>query len=195
MAAYDIMPFRYASSSGGIIRTGGMAASEVFDVGEVVMFNDDGLIEEGDEDATQIILGDLESDVGIACYGPGGGSQTDDRAAHINPKTGVAFTTGDEVAFWPADAGTQFITQNLYAAAAGSAVTPAETDIGESYQLVYATFGTPDAGWGLERTAGVAGTDVRCVVVDVLDSNLAPIRATSGSGNTGVWVVFDMRTT
>jgi hypothetical protein len=172
-----------------------MTASEVFDVGEPVGFDPggNGTLEEPPDDADSWKLADHEPghSVGIAAWGPAGGAQTNDRAAATNPKTGAVYAVNDEIGYWPADQGTLFITDNFFASAAGSAVAPAVTDIGQSYMITYATFGTPDAGWGVEQAAAVAGTDIAAVVVDVLDSQKAPIRV---SGNTGVYVVFEIRT-
>jgi len=191
MAAYDIMPFRSARGGTTSVRTGSMTASEVFDVGEPVATVDAGTITEPPDDVTQWIITDSDTgfNAGIAAFGPAGGAQTNDRAAHINPMTGIAFAAADEVAFWPVNEGTQFITRNFWAAAGGSAVVPALTDIGEAYQITYATFGTPDAGWGVEQTAGVSGVDFEARIVDVLDSQKAPIRR---SGNAGVFLVFEI---
>ena len=193
MAARDIMP--WIDTHGGVatVRWGQMTASEFFDIGEPVAVVAAGTLTEPPDDATEFILADAADgfELGIAAWGPAGGAQTNDAAAHINPATGMAYTTGDDLPYWPADEGTLFITQNLFAAGAGSAVTPAQTDIGNAYQMSYATFGTPDTGWGLEQTAAGSGTDVMCVVTEVLDAQKAPIRIT---GNTGVYVVFKMRT-
>lgn len=194
MAVFDIMPF--ISPLGGTyeVRVAGMTASEVFDTGEPVGIVDAGTLTEPPDDATQWILADQDTvgnRVGIACFGPAGGAQTNDRAAWTNPATKAAYASGDDIAYWPADQGTLFITSNFFAAAAGSAVAPAITDIGEPYQITYGTFGTPDAGWGVEQTAATYGTDVVAVVVDVLDSLKRPIRR---SGQTGVYVVFEIKT-
>jgi hypothetical protein len=191
VAVYDIMP--HSSPWGGafITRWAQMTASEVFDIGEPVMVVAAGTLTEPTDDAAQWTLAQMADGnlCGIAAAGPAGGAQTNDRAAQINPATGIAYTTGDDIPYWPVDMGIVFRTQNLYAAAAGSAVTPAITDIGNSYQVTYGTFGTPDAGWGLEQTSGVFGTDVCAQVVDVLDSLYRPIRL---SGQTGVHVLFTL---
>ena len=185
MAARDIMPF--VSPQGGTleVRYGSMTASETFEVGEPVNIVNAGTITEPPDDVTQWIIGDGDNPDGtgwgIACYGPG--------ASNIDPKTGVAFATGAEIAYWPGNQGTLFITDNFFAAGGGSAVVPLQTDVGESYQITYGTFGTPDAGWGVEQTAGVAGVDYQAIVTDVLDSQKAPIRL---SGNAGVYVVFEL---
>jgi len=187
MAARDIMPFKSPLGGTYEVRVAGMTASEVFDVGEPVAIVDGGTLTEPPDDATQWILTDGEdggTSVGIACYGPGTGG------VNTNPKTNAAYTTNDEIAYWPASQGTLFITQNVFAAGAGSASAPLVTDIGERYQISYGT--TDPIGWGVEKTAGVIGVDVQAVVVDVLDSQKAPIRV---SGNAGVFVVFEINAT
>jgi len=181
MAARDIMPF--VSPQGGTleVRYGSMTASETFEVGEPVNIVNAGTITEPPDDVTQWIIGDGDNPDGtgwgIACYGPG--------ASNIDPKTGVAFATGAEIAYWPGNQGTLFITDNFWGAgAAGTAVVPLQTDVGESYQL-----SEGGAGWGIEQTAGVAGVDHQAVITDVLDSQKAPIRL---SGNAGVYLVFEL---
>ena len=181
MAARDIMPFKSPHGGTTTVKTGSMTANEVFEVGEPVMVVDAGTITEPTDDAAQWTVAqmDIGMQCGIACFGPG--------ASNINPRTGVAFATADEVAFWPANEGTLFITSNVFAAGAGSASAPALTDMGESYQITYGT--TDPIGWGVEKTAGVSGVDVQALIVDVLDAQLNPI---SRSGNTGVYVVFEI---
>jgi hypothetical protein len=121
---------------------------------------------------------------GIACAGPGAGN--------INPATGIAYAVNDTIAYWPANEGTLFITDNVFAAGAGAASAPLVTDIGESYQITYSTTAAAPIGWGVEKTAGVVGVDVCAWIVDVLDTNKAPIRLTGG---TGVYVVFEITAT
>jgi hypothetical protein len=167
------------------VRWGSMTASEVFEIGEPVGVVDAGTLTEPPDDATEWLLADQDAVgniVGIAAFGPGGGN--------INPATGAAFASLDDVAFWPADQGTLFITDNMFAAAAGSAVAPAQTDVGEIYQITYSTT-AGIIGWGIERTAGVYGTDVCAVVHEVLDAQKAPLRI---SGGTGVYAIFEIKT-
>jgi hypothetical protein len=183
---FDIWPFD-SRGVGPVPFTAGMTASEAFNAGEVVVVVDAGTVTVAPEDTTQLLIADLDSGMqgGIACYGPGDST--------LNPKTGAAWASNDEVAFWPWDEGTLFITDNFLAAGAGALETggPLLTDIGESYQISYATAGTPDIGWGVEKTAGVVATDVCAVIRDVLDANKRPIR---DSGQTGVYVVFTIHT-
>lgn len=199
MAAFDIMPWTSSLGQAPEVRYGAMTAGATFQVGEMVGFVSAGSLSEAPADDTQFILADLTAAgtsamrCGVACFGPGAASAAADprNSVAINPRTGNAFATGDTIAYWPADQGTLFITDNFTAAGAGSAVAPAVTDIGEAYQITYATFGTPDSGWGVEQTAGVAATDVFAAVVDVLDATKVPIGLT---GNAGVFVVFEIRT-
>lgn len=181
MAKFDIMP--YISPRGGTheVRYGSMTASETFEVGEPVGIVDAGTITEPPDDGTQFIVTDVDDPNGgtwgIAAFGPG--------ASNIDPKTGVAFAALAEIGYWPGNQGTLFITRNFWGAgAAGTAVVPLQTDVGESYQL-----SEGGAGWGVEQTAGVAGVDIQAIVVDVLDAQKAPIRL---SGNAGVFVVFEL---
>lgn len=181
MAARDIMPFNSPLGGTYEVRYGPMNASEVFEVGEPVGLNDDGEITEAPDDGTQVIIGDFDqvdgTAFGIAAFGPGAGN--------IDPKTGVAFATGAEIAYWPANQGTLFITDNFWATgAAGTAVVPLQTDVGESYQI-----SEGGAGWGVEQTAGVVGVDIQAIVHDVLDAQKSPIRL---SGNAGVFLVFEI---
>jgi hypothetical protein len=130
---------------------------------------------------------------GIACWSVG----TDDgdgttTAGEINPKTGVAYAAGDEVAYWPADQGILFITKNFHDDTAAAEVVPLQTDVGEIYQMSASTTAAVHSyGWGVTQTAGVPGTDVLAIVHDVLDTNKAPIRL---SGGTGVYLVFEIKT-
>lgn len=188
MAAYDIMPHKSVLGGTLEVRHAPLDATQTFDTGELVKIVDSGEIAEFPADTTEALIADMDSALhgGIACYGPAGGAQTNDRTV-TNPKTGIAYATGDEIAYWPLNQDILWITDNFFATGAGSAVAPAQTDVGESYQLTHATFGTPDAGWGVEQTAGVAGTDVQAKIVEVLDARFDPIRISS---QTGVYVVF-----
>lgn len=188
MAKFDIMP--HISPLGGTyeVRWGTMTASEVFDTGEPVMVVDAGTITEPTDNAAQWTVaqftatGTTAFNGGIAATGPG--------ASNIDPATGAEYATGADVAYWPLNQGTLFITSNFFAAGAGSAVAPAQTDVGEIYQITYGT--TDPIGWGVEQTAGVVGTDVVAKVAEVLDSLYRPIRL---SGQTGVHVVFEIEAT
>lgn len=189
MASRDIMPFSSARGGHISVRWAAMTVGATFGAGEVVAIIDAGTLSEAPQDDTQFIIGSTDVDsariCGIAAFGPG--------TVDLDPMTGTNFATGAMIAYYPADEGNLFITDNFFAAGAGSAVAPALTDIGESYQITYATFGTPDAGWGVEQTAGVSGTDVCAHIVDVLDANKVSINEPSSTG-TGVYVVFKMNT-
>jgi hypothetical protein len=184
MAARDIMPWFGRGGTSPSTRWGQMTASEVFEIGEPVAIVDAGTLTEPPDDATQFIITDIDGglEAGIACFGPGAGN--------INPVTGVAFATGDDIAYWPINDGTVFITQNFFAAGAGSDVAPVQTDVGEPYQVAYNT--TATIGWGVEQTAGVYGVDVVATILEVLDTNKDPIRIT---GNAGVYVLFTLNAT
>ncbi len=187
MARGDITPFHSEHGGHNSIRWGEMTASEVFEGGEPIMVVDAGTLTEPTDNAAQWVVSEFSAtgtsalSGGIAVFGPGAGN--------IDPETGLAFATGGAVAFYPINEGNLFFTGNFYAAGGGSVLAPVLTDMGEAYQLVYGTFGTPDAGWGIEQTSAVAGTDVQARIVDILDSTLRPIRS---SGNAGVGVVFEI---
>lgn len=188
MAALDIMP--WISPLGGTYeaRWGQMTASEEFDIGEPVMVVTAGTLTEPTDDAAQWVITEFTGGTsaihgGIACFGPGAAAGS----ANINWKTGNEFTALDDIAYWPFNQGILFKTSNFFAAGAGSAVAPVQTDVGESYQITYGT--TSPIGWGVEQTAGVPGVDVCAGIIEVLDSTGDPIRIT---GNAGTQVVFEI---
>lgn len=181
MAARDIMP--WISPLGGTyeVRWNQMTSGELFEVGEPVGVVDAGTLTEPGDDAAEVVVGDFDGGSGgIAAFGPGAGN--------INPATGAAFAALDDIAYWPFGQGTQFITDNFFAAAAGSAVAPAQTDVGEHYQMVYSTT-AGIIGWGLEQTAALSGVDLVSRVIEVLDDLKRPIRL---SGAAGVHVIFEI---
>jgi hypothetical protein len=195
MPVGDIMPF--ISPLGGTyeIRYGSMTASQAWLQGHPVGVVNAGTVTQAPNDQSEYTLGDMDT-VGNICGIAAWSVGTDDgdgttTAGNINPKTGVAYATGDEVAFWPADQGILFITDNFHDNATTAAVVPAQTDVGEIYQISSSVTAAAGLGWGLEQVAGVVGTDVVAVVNDVLDTNYAPIRLTGG---TGVYLVFEMKT-
>ncbi|GAG44694.1 unnamed protein product, partial [marine sediment metagenome] len=154
MAARDIMP--WISPRGGTyeVRWGPLfATAEVFFEGEPV--NTDpagaGTYLEPPDDQSEWVLADMDTVgnvCGIAAAGPG--------AANINPQTGNTYVVGDAIPYWPADQGTLFITRHFSAAGdTTTAVVPAQTDVGEIYQINNsATAGIGLLGWGLEQDPG-----------------------------------------
>jgi hypothetical protein len=164
-----------------------LTATEDFDTGEPVFVVDAGTLTEPGQDNAEVEVGDSDTagEGGICATGPGAGT------TNINPQTGSTYATGDACSYWPFGEGVIFITDNLFAAAAGSLVDPAQTDVGEAYQMVYSTTvgNRGGAGWGLERTTADEGTDLRCFVVEVLDAEKRPIRI---SGATGEFVLFEV---
>ena len=197
----DIMPFKSPLGGTYEVRHGGMTASQTFLQGHPVGFVDAGTVTQAPNDTTEWLLDDTSdglghvATLGIACWAVGaddGDGTTSTTGAPTNPETGVAYTTNDTVAFWPADQGTLFITRNFHDTATTAAVVPAVTDINEIYQISNSATEAAGYGWGLEQTAGVVGTDVLGHVVDVLDANKAPIRL---SGNAGVFLVFEILST
>ena len=181
MAARDIMPFRSAHGGAYAVRWAPMGDGETFEIGEPVGLDNDGTLIEMPIDESPVVPGDADTglQMGIACFGPGAGN--------INPQTGVAFAENDMVAYWPVNRGIIFMSNNFMNTGMTAAVVPLHTDVGESYQISYST--AAPIGWGVEQTAGVAGTDLEAHIVDVLDVNLAPLNRSAG---TGVWLLFDL---
>ena len=196
MPAGDIMP--WISPLGGTfeLRYGSMTAAQAWLKGHPVGVVDAGTVTQATNDGVEYTLAEMDT-VGNVCGIAAWSVGTDDgdgttTAGNINPKTGVAYAAGDEVAFWPADQGNLFITANFHDADGAAAVVPLQTDVGEIYQIGSSlTAGVHGYGWGLEQTAGVPGTDVVAVVNDVLDTNQAPIRLTNLAG---VYLVFEIKT-
>lgn len=201
---FSIMPFNHPMGGTPRVVTKGITASQTFEMGEVVTVVDAGTVTEPPQDGTEVLLADFDSGklIGISCYGPG--------SANINPKTGTTtWAVNSPIQFWAADSGTYWITKNFYAAGGATAIAPALTDIGESYQLTwgtgtFSTGGTARSEWGVEQTAGVTGTDVCCIVHDILDYNKTPIRnsgvtpAITGAAGTvadNFYVVFEIKAT
>ncbi len=198
MPAFDIMP--WVSPLGGTVevRYAPMTASQTYLLGQPVGIVDAGTLTQAPNDGTQWVLGDMDTVgniCGIAAFGVGGDDgdgTTSTVNAPTNPKTNAVFATNDEVAYWPADQGNLFITNNMHDTATSAAVVPVQTDVGEIYMISSSlTAGVHGFGFGIEQTAGVVATDVLAIVHDVLDSNRAPIRL---SGNAGVHIVFEIKT-
>jgi hypothetical protein len=189
MAAYDFMPFKSPLGGTYEVRHAGMTTGQTFDVGEPVVLVTAGTLTEGTAngwiitDFTTTTATSIEG--GIACNGPGAGN--------LNPQTGIAYAVNDAIAYWPINQGILFITRlaNNFrasgAAAAGAARAPVVTDIGESY--VMSSNGT---NWAITTDAAAPGTSVQADIVDVLDTNKAPIRL---SGNAGFYAVFEINAT
>lgn len=193
--AMGISVFRPVGSVVPTVRWGRLTASEVFEAGDMVGIVNAGTLTEPTDDAAQYTLAQMDT-VGNICGVAATGVQSS--GVTLNDfNTGIAITTGAQIAFWPADQGTLFITRHLTTAGGTTAVAPALTDIGEIYQISYNTTANTTAlpdqlGWGVEQTAGVPGTDVCAIVVDVLDANYVPIKASGGPA--GVYVVFEIKT-
>jgi len=141
---------------------------------------DAGTLSECTQDDTQLIIADFDSGLiaGVAAM-DGDTTRTD----------GHARSTGDLISYYPVNDGTLFITQNFVAAGdPDTAVIPAGTDVGESYQVVGVN---GDGSWAIEQTAGVEGVDLQAIVHNVLNARMEPIGATDTT--TGVYVVFEMK--
>jgi len=168
-----------------------MNASEGFLPGEPILINSDGEAATCVKDGTEILI--AEANGGIAVNGPGAAASAALVAAdgwgrlYVDSDTGAAYATGGRIYYVPFNDDTEFITNNVVVAAGadvGAAFTGA--DRGDLMQMTYVSATTPDLGWGVERTAGVHGTDLVCLIVDILDANFVPVSATG----TGVWAVF-----
>ena len=185
MAIRDIMPFSSVLGGTFSARWAPMTAGELFETGEPIMIvGAVGTATEPVGATTSWPLTEFTSGVeaGIACFGPGGGN--------INPMTGVAFATGDDIAYWPINEGNLFITDNFFATGdTTTAAVPAQTDCGYHYKMNQAAAAT---AWGIEQTVGAPGVDVLANVVEVLDTNKTPIRL---SGGTGVYLLFHITAT
>ena len=182
----DIMPWKSPRGGTYEVRWGAMTTGGTFVQGEPIALVDAGTLTEMPQDTTEVLHADMDAghEGGIACFGPGAGN--------INPMTGVAFATGDMIAYWPWGQGTLFITSNFHTDAGAAAAVPALTDVGESYELDYATAAAP-IGWGIDQTANATVTELGCKIVEVLDTNKYPTYHPSWDG-TGVYLVFEITT-
>lgn len=180
MAARDIMPWRSVLGGTYRVKWAPMTASEVFETGEPVGVVAAGTLTEPVGATTSVVVGDFENGLGgIAVIGPGAGN--------INPATGDAFATGDDVAYWPFGDGNEFITDNAFATGdTTTAHVPVQADVGTHYKMNQAAAAT---AWGIEVTAALPGVDLVCLITEVLDVNKAPLRV---SGGTGVYMVFEV---
>lgn len=203
MGLWDIRPF--SSSQGGThaIRVAPMTAAQGFLPGEPVMIVDAGTVTSCVKDGTEILVADADGGViGLAINGPGAAASAELIAADgwgrlwIHPDSGETYANTTDFGalgspkIWYIPFGLPdqlFITDNVVVAAgggAGAAFTGA--DRGESFQITYVSGTTPDLGWGLERTAGVPGTDLVARVVDILDARMRPVTI----AGTGTFAVF-----
>jgi hypothetical protein len=159
-----------------------MTAAATFEKGEVVGIVNAGTLSEMPIDTTEVILTDVDTahEGGISAAGPGAGN--------IDPKTGAAYATGAMIPYYPWNVGTQFITSNFRSDAGAAVVVPALTDIGEVYEISYAT-ANPPLGWGVDQTNATVATEVGARILDVLDTNRVSINE-PGSDGTGVFLVF-----
>ena len=197
MGLWDIRP--YSSVRGGTMsaRQAPMTAlGTAFLPGEVVIVAPGaGTVSIAPQDGTQLVIADGVA--GVAINGPGLATATAEKPAasgygrqYQHPDTGNTYATGDAIWFLPFGEGNLFSTRVVLAAggaAAGAAFTGA--DRGAAFELTYCSGTTPDLGWGLERTAGVYGTDYVAEVMDVLDANGRAVTAT-GTGVTAVFRVL-----
>ncbi len=179
MSARDFMPF-ITGSGGPSVKYAPLTASEAFLEGEMVFLNDEGEIEEMVQDDSQIILADFDTTyvAGVAAM-DGDTTRTD----------GFARSTGDLIGYYPVNEGTLFITKNFVGASTpDTAVIPAGTDVGESYQVAGINL---NGTWAIEQTAGVMGVNLNALIHNVLNVRKEPIGATDTT--TGIWLVFELQ--
>jgi len=194
MGLWDVRPIMSARGGTFNTRWAPMNAAEGFLPGEPILINADGEAATCVKDGTEILL--AEANGGIAINGPGAAASAELIAAdgwgrlYNDPDTGLAYATGARIYYVPFGEDTLFVTENSVAAGgagAGAAFTGAER--GNLFQLSYVSGTTPDLGWGIELTAGVHGTDLVCLIVDVLDALGRPVTAT-GTGTRAVFRTY-----
>ncbi len=177
MGFMDIVPARSLTGGSLVVNHAPLAAGQVFVQGEAVFIDAAGAVAGFPQDGTEALIADFPAGTvgtkrnlgGIACWGPGQAATAEltRTRAMIDPTTGLAFAAGAKIPYLPFDKGNVFKAQVLAAGGAAAGVGLA-THRGEMFQLTYCNATTPDLGWGVELTAGVAGTDVLCHVIEVL---------------------------
>lgn len=198
MGFLDVMPVRSHMGGHLIVNHAPLTAGQVFVQGEPIFMAAAGTVSGFPQDGTEAIIADFPAgDVGtkrnlggIACWGPGQAATAELTRTRvmIDPATGAAFAAGAVIPYYPFDKGNVFKAQVLAAGGAAAGVGLA-THRGEMFQLTYSAGTTPDLGWGVELTAGVAGTDVLCHVIEVLAADGRP------SGTAGTHFLFEIMTT
>jgi len=192
MGLWDIRP--YTSPRGGTYRVigGPMTAAQAFLAGEVVMIAAAGTVEIAPKDGTQYILADAVTPhfSGIAVNGPGLATATAELVAADgwgrlwnHPDSGETYANSrykggalGSPYIWIIPFGSPemlFVTSKIHAAGGAGAEAAASitgADRGDQFQLSYVSGTTPDLGWGVEKTAGVKGTDFVATVIDVLNA-------------------------
>lgn len=172
-----------------------MAASETFCPGELIFINSSGLAASYPRDGTQSLIADNSSTglvTGVAATGPGAAASAARpwSRAYNNPDTGTTYATGDFIYYYPTGPGRLFMAPLLVAGGA-SGVSSAATDASRAiiYEITYESASTPDAGWGVEITAGSAATDLLARVWEIYDLNFNPLAY--GASN-GAYAVFEI---
>ena len=197
MGIRDIRPFSSILGGSLSIRTAPMNASETFLPGELIFINTDGEAQAAPIDGTQILLAETgigtAIEFGVAVNGPGAvSSAARPFFQQIHPDTGNFYATGDRIWYYPAGEGNLFVAPFLVAGGAGGrSVAAAGANNGTILEITYEAASTPDAGFGVELTAGVAGTDLLARVHSVLDSNFRPISATATNGAFAVFEIVN----
>lgn len=198
MAYRDIRPFKSARGEHDRIQVAPMNASETFQGGELICINTDGEAQTFTKNGGQAVLAQAgigtALTVGVAVNGPGAAADAavPNNRAWVNPETGNSYATGDKIYYYETGPGQLFISRALVAGgASGFSTAVSGAARGIIYEITYENASTPDAGWGVELTAGSAGVDVLAKVVDVLDVNYKRVSATATDG---YWVVFEILT-
>lgn len=173
MAVYDIVPWTSPHGGTTATRRGYLDAGETFLTGEPVRQTNVGTISEAADEPV---------DSGIIGISAGPGS-----TAIINPKTGVVYTTNDEVSYHPAVPEQFFGTQNFATDGAGTQAAPAQTNIGDQCGLSLTT-----GVWSVDT--GVAAGAMICRIYDVLNSQKDSITNTGETltAASTFWVIFQI---
>jgi len=191
MGYWDIRPYRCARGGVNKIIYAPMTAAQAFLPGHVVEIVAAGTVTALHENGAQVVLADTASDFtcGIAINGPGAAVSAELVAAdgwgklHIHPDSGDTYANSrykggalGSPLIWIipfGDPDQLFVTDNIFAAGGAGAEAAASitgADRGDQFQITYCSGTTPDLGWGVEKTAGVKGTDFVATVLDVLNA-------------------------
>jgi hypothetical protein len=170
MSRHDFQVHKSPFGGPAQIKTFPLNASETFRAGEPCSVNADGELTESADDPT---LADV---MGIAAV--------DGDTGLTDPFTGSARATSAEIQVIIPIQGTEFRTKNFATDGAGTAATPAKTNIGDE-----AGFTLASGVWSID----IGTTNNVARILDVLDANGVSINK-SGYSGTPTWVVFAITT-
>jgi hypothetical protein len=179
MTAFDIMPWD-SNGSEDDVRHYRLDGSETFSAGMLVYIGADGDINGAGDSA----LGNQMLGIALAParYSIGGTSTTK------NPRTGVAYATGDMIPVAHLRPGKRVITRKFATDGAGTSEAPTLANaLGETAGLIETGSGTTAVHW---IDTGAAQDDL-FRIVDVLDTNKNSLQDPKYSSNTGVYVVAE----